>query len=171
MGSEVRSWSWTYNAAGQVVSMTNPNGNVTSYTYDAHGDLASINSDGKPVPGLSPAAIQEGRHAAKNIMRSMRGEPTLPFHYRDKGTLATIGKAAAVADIAGLHLSGLIAWLTWLFVHILFLIGFRNRFTVMVEWAWTYLSNDRGARLITGDVEPLLERGEKIENRERMLSK
>jgi NADH:ubiquinone reductase (H+-translocating) len=135
------------------------------------GDLASINSDGKPVPGLSPAAIQEGRHAAKNIMRSMRGEPTLPFHYRDKGTLATIGKAAAVADIAGLHLSGLIAWLTWLFVHILFLIGFRNRFTVMVEWAWTYLSNDRGARLITGDVEPLLERGEKIENRERMLSK
>ena len=135
------------------------------------GDLASISSDGKPVPGLSPAAMQEGRHAAKNIMRSMRGEPTIPFHYRDKGTLATIGKAAAVADIAGLHLGGLIAWLAWLFVHILFLIGFRNRFIVMVEWAWTYLSNDRGARLITGDVEPLLERGEKIENRERMLSK
>jgi NADH:ubiquinone reductase (H+-translocating) len=135
------------------------------------GDLASISSDGKPVPGLSPAAMQEGRHAAKNIMRSMRGEPTIPFRYRDKGTLATIGKAAAVADIAGLHLGGLIAWLAWLFVHILFLIGFRNRFIVMVEWAWTYLSNDRGARLITGDVEPLLERGEKIENRERMLSK
>ena len=135
------------------------------------GDLASISSDGKPVPGLSPAAMQEGRHAAKNIVRSIRGEPTLPFRYRDKGTLATIGKAAAVADIAGLHLSGLVAWLMWLFVHIFFLIGFRNRFIVIVEWAWTYLRNDRGARLITGDVEPLLERGEKIENRERMLSK
>ena len=135
------------------------------------GDLASIKSDGKPVPGLSPAAMQEGRHAAKNIVRLIRGEPTLPFHYRDKGTLATIGKAAAVADIAGLHLSGLVAWLMWLFVHIFFLIGFRNRFIVIVEWAWTYVRNDRGARLITGDVEPLLERGEKSENRERMLSK
>src|SRR3984957_10231531 len=135
------------------------------------GDLASISSDGKLVPGLSPAAMQEGRHAAKNIVRLIRGEPTLPFHYRDKGTLATIGKAAAVADIAGLHLSGLVAWLMWLFVHIFFLIGFRNRFIVIVEWAWTYLRNDRGSRLITGDVEPLLERGAKSENRERMLSK
>jgi NADH:ubiquinone reductase (H+-translocating) len=135
------------------------------------GDLASIKSDGKPVPGLSPAAMQEGRHAAKNIVRLIRGEPTLPFHYRDKGTLATIGKAAAVADIAGMHLSGLIAWLMWLFVHIFFLIGFRNRFIVVVEWAWTYLRNDRGARLITGDVEPLLERGEKSKNPDRMLSK
>jgi NADH dehydrogenase len=135
------------------------------------GDLASISSDGKPVPGLSPAAMQEGRHAAKNVMRLIRGEPTLPFHYRDKGTLATIGKAAAVADIAGLHLSGVVAWLMWLFVHIFFLIGFRNRFIVIVEWAWTYVRNDRGARLITGDVEPLLERGEKPENRDRMLSK
>jgi NADH dehydrogenase len=134
------------------------------------GDLASIKSDGKQVPGLSPAALQEGRHAAKNIMRAIRGEPTLPFRYRDKGTLATIGKAAAVADIAGLHLGGLVAWLMWLFVHIFFLIGFRNRFIVIVEWAWMYLRNDRGARLITGNVEPLLERGEKTENRERMLS-
>jgi NADH:ubiquinone reductase (H+-translocating) len=134
------------------------------------GDLASIKSDGKVVPGLSPAAMQEGRHAAKNILRLMRGEATIPFRYRDKGTLATIGKAAAVADIAGLHLSGLVAWLMWLFVHIFFLIGFRNRFIVIVEWAWTYVRNDRGARLITGDVEPLLERGEKPENRERMLS-
>jgi NADH:ubiquinone reductase (H+-translocating) len=75
-----------------------------------------------------------------------------------------------VADIAGLHLSGLVAWLMWLFVHILFLIGFRNRFIVIIEWAWMYISSDRGARLITGDVEPLLERGEKLENRERMLS-
>jgi NADH dehydrogenase len=123
------------------------------------------------VPGLSPAAMQEGRHAAKNIVRLIRGEPTLPFHYRDKGTLATIGKAAAVGDIGKLHVSGLVAWLMWLFVHIFFLIGFRNRFIVIVEWAWTYLRNDRGSRLITGDVEPLLERGAKSENRERMLSK
>ncbi len=135
------------------------------------GDLASVSSDGKPVPGLSPAALQEGRHAAKNVVRLIRGEPAIPFHYRDKGTLATIGKAAAVADIAGLHLSGVIAWLMWLFVHIFFLIGFRNRFIVIVEWAWTYVRNDRGSRLITGNVEPLLERGEKRENRERMLSK
>jgi NADH dehydrogenase len=135
------------------------------------GDLASISSDGKLVPGLSPAAMQEGRHAAKNIVRLIRGEPTLPFHYRDKGTLATIGKAAAVGDIGRLHVSGLVAWLMWLFVHIFFLIGFRNRFIVIVEWAWTYLRNDRGARLITGDVEPLLERGAKSEDRERMLSK
>jgi NADH dehydrogenase len=135
------------------------------------GDLASIFSDGKLVPGLSPAAMQEGRHAAKNIVRLIRGEPTLPFHYRDKGTLATIGKAAAVGDIGKLHVSGLVAWLMWLFVHIFFLIGFRNRFIVIVEWAWTYLRNDRGSRLITGDVEPLLERGAKSENRERMLSK
>jgi NADH dehydrogenase len=135
------------------------------------GDLASIASDGKPVPGLSPAAMQEGRHAARNIKRQIRGEPTLPFHYRDKGTLATIGKAAAVADIAGLHLSGVVAWLMWLFIHIFFLIGFRNRFIVIVEWAWTYMRNDRGARLITGDIEPLLERGEKPMKPERMLSR
>jgi len=135
------------------------------------GDLAAIESDGKPVPGLSPAAMQEGRHAAKNVARIIRGEPTLPFRYWDKGTLATIGKAAAVGDIGKLRVSGLVAWLMWLFVHIFFLIGFRNRFIVIVEWAWTYIRNDRGARLITGDVEPLLERGEKPDARERMLSK
>ena len=135
------------------------------------GDLAAIQSDGKPVPGLSPAAMQEGRHAAKNLVRIIRGEPTLPFRYWDKGTLATIGRAAAVGDIGKLRVSGLIAWLMWLFVHIFFLIGFRNRFIVIVEWAWTYIRNDRGARLITGDVEPLLERGAKSENSERMLVK
>jgi NADH dehydrogenase len=135
------------------------------------GDLASIKSNGKPVPGLSPAAMQEGRHAAKNLARIIRGEPTVPFRYWDKGTLATIGKAAAVGDIGKLRVSGLVAWLMWLFVHIFFLIGFRNRFIVIVEWAWMYLRNDRGARLITGDVEPLLERGAKSESRDRMLVK
>ena len=135
------------------------------------GDLASIKSDGKPVPGLSPAAMQEGRHAAKNILHLIRGESTKPFRYLDKGTLATIGRAAAVGDIGQLHVSGLIAWLMWLFVHIFFLIGFRNRFFVISEWAWVYLRNDRGARLITGDVEPLLERGERPEDRDRLLSR
>jgi NADH:quinone reductase (non-electrogenic) len=134
------------------------------------GDLASIKCDGKPVPGLSPAAIEEGRHAAQNILRMIRREATIPFRYWDKGTLATIGRAAAVADIGRVHLSGLIAWLMWLFVHIFFLIGFRNRFLVISEWAWMYVRNDRGARLITGDVEPLLERGERLEDRDRMLS-
>jgi NADH dehydrogenase len=134
------------------------------------GDLAAVKSDGKPVPGLSPAAMQEGRHAAKNILRLISCQQTLPFHYWDKGTLATIGRAAAVGDIGKMRVSGLVAWLMWLFVHIFFLIGFRNRFIVIIEWAWMYLRNDRGARLITGDVEPLLERGERLENRDRMLS-
>jgi NADH dehydrogenase len=134
------------------------------------GDLAAIKSDGKPVPGTSPAAIQEGRHVAANIAGLIRGEPLTAFRYRDKGTLATIGRAAAVADFGRLHLSGFIAWITWLLVHIFYLIGFRNRFLVISEWAWVYLWNDRGARLITGDVEPLLERGKSGEDRNRILS-
>lgn len=134
------------------------------------GDLAAISYEGKPVPGVSPAAIQEGRCVAANIARMVRGEPPSAFRYRDKGTLATIGRAAAVADLGRLHLRGLVAWLTWLLVHIFYLIGFRNRFLVISEWAWVYLWNERGARLITGDVEPLLERGERPEDRKRMLS-
>jgi NADH dehydrogenase len=122
------------------------------------GDLASIMSDGKPVPGLAPAAMQEGRHAAENIARLIRAEPTAPFRYRDKGTLATIGRAAAVAEIGTARISGIAAWLLWLFVHIFYLIGFRNRFIVIAEWAWTYLRNERGARLITGDISALLKR-------------
>jgi NADH:quinone reductase (non-electrogenic) len=121
------------------------------------GDLASIKCDGKPVPGLAPAAMQEGRHAAASIVRMLRGEPTAPFRYRDKGMLATIGRAAAVAEYGGLRLSGFAAWLLWLFVHIFYLIGFRNRFVVISEWAWVYLRNERGARLITGDLgQPLV---------------
>jgi NADH dehydrogenase len=123
------------------------------------GDLAAITSDGKPVPGVAPAAMQEGRHAARNISRIIRGEAVEPFHYVDKGTVASIGRAAAVAEIGGLKLSGLVAWMAWLGVHIFYLIGFRRRFIVMAEWAWLYLRNERGARLITGDVPPLLERG------------
>ena len=114
------------------------------------GDLAAVKSDGKPVPGVAPAAIQEGRHAALNIAREIRSLGRLPFRYRDKGSLATIGRAAAVADLGRVKFTGLIAWLAWLVVHIFYLIGFRNRVLVLLEWAWSYLTTQRGARLITG---------------------
>jgi len=105
---------------------------------------------GKPLPGVAPVAIQQGRHAAMNILRACRGEPLQTFHYLDKGNLATIGRATAVADLGFIRLSGLIAWLAWLFIHIFFLIGFRNRFVVLFEWAWAYVTYQRAARLITG---------------------
>lgn len=114
------------------------------------GDLAVIYQGGKLVPGIAPAAIQEGRHAARNIIRSIGGLPSLAFRYRDKGSLATIGRAAAVADLGRVKLSGWIAWVAWLVVHIFFLIGFRNRLLVLIEWSWSYVTSERGARLITG---------------------
>jgi NADH dehydrogenase len=123
------------------------------------GDLASVSqADGRPVPGLAPATIQEGRHAAGNVMRAIRGEALQAFRYWDKGTMAAIGRGAAVADIGRLHLSGLAAWIAWLLIHILYLAGFRNRLIVLAQWAWFYLRNEPGARLITGDLEPLLDR-------------
>lgn len=116
------------------------------------GDLASAKSpDDKPVPGVSPAAIQMGRFAAKTILGELKGRPRGRFVYFDKGSLATIGRAAAVAEFRRVHLSGFIAWLAWLFVHIFFLIGFRNRLLVITEWAWAYFTFQRGARLITGN--------------------
>jgi NADH dehydrogenase len=114
------------------------------------GDVANLKIDGKPVPGVAPAAMQEGAHAAGNILRAIASQPLEPFRYHDKGSLATIGRSAAVADLGKFKLSGTIAWLAWLFVHLLFLIGFRNRLLVMIEWAWSFVSYDRGARLITG---------------------
>ncbi len=118
------------------------------------GDLAAARQpDGSLAPGLAPAAIQAGRHAARNIVRAIAGRRMLPFRYLDKGKLATIGRAAAVADIRGLHVSGLPAWLLWLFVHIYFLIGFRNRVAVLLQWAWSYVTFRRGARLITDTAE------------------
>ncbi len=113
------------------------------------GDLAAVDD----VPGVAPAAIQEGNHTADNIERAVAGKPLRPFHYFDKGSLATIGRAAAVADIRGIKLSGFIAWSAWLTIHIFFLIGFRNRFLVITQWAWAYVTYQRGARLITGDPE------------------
>ncbi|WP_248362529.1 NAD(P)/FAD-dependent oxidoreductase [Anaeromyxobacter oryzae] len=118
------------------------------------GDLAAArNADGSPVPGVAPAAIQEGRHAAENVVRTLAGAPRRPFRYRDKGSLATIGRAAAVANVRGLQFSGLAAWLAWLLVHIFFLIGFRNRVAVLLQWAWSYVTFSRGARLITDTAE------------------
>jgi NADH dehydrogenase len=115
------------------------------------GDLAAFKQrDGKMLPGIAPVAIQQGEAAAANIVRSVRGEPRRTFHYIDRGTMATIGRAAAVAEIRRLHLSGALAWLAWLVVHIFFLIGFQNRLLVLVQWAWSYISYERGARLITG---------------------
>src|SRR6266852_1054254 len=116
------------------------------------GDLAALkDEDGKWLPGVSPVAIQEGKATAHNIGRELRGEQRQNFHYWNKGSLATIGRAAAVADFGKIHISGFLAWLSWLFIHIFFLIGFRNRLIVLIQWAWSYLTYERGARLITGD--------------------
>lgn len=116
------------------------------------GDLASFAQQGVPLPGVAPVAIQQGRWAARNIQRAIARQSMRPFCYRDRGTLAIIGRAAAIAQKGPVKASGLWAWLLWLFVHILWLIGFRNRFLVVAQWAWTYLSFERGARLITGNV-------------------
>ncbi|HEX2834715.1 MAG TPA: NAD(P)/FAD-dependent oxidoreductase [Thermoanaerobaculia bacterium] len=114
------------------------------------GDLAHVEKeDGVLVPAVAPAAIQEGLHAAKNIRRAIEGKPLLPFRYWDKGSLATIGRAAAVADFGPFQFGGFLAWMAWLVIHIFFLIGFRNRFLVISQWAWAYLTYERGARLIT----------------------
>ena len=117
------------------------------------GDLAASVENGKPVPGVAPAAIQMGKFAARQVRRAIKGQPREPFHYLDKGSLATIGRSKAVADLGKLHFSGYFAWLAWLFIHLLFLIGFRNRIMVMLEWAWAYITYSQGARLITGEAE------------------
>jgi NADH dehydrogenase len=118
------------------------------------GDLAALkDASGKMLPGVAPVAILEGRYVAKVIRREigqLEHPPRRPFHYFDKGSLATIGRAAAVAQFGKIHISGYIAWLAWLFIHILFLIGFQNRLLVFIQWAWSYVTYERGARLITG---------------------
>jgi NADH:ubiquinone reductase (H+-translocating) len=116
------------------------------------GDLASMkDAAGKPLPGVAPVAMQQGRWVARQIKADLDGKQRKPFHYFDKGALATIGRAAAVADFGKVHISGFLAWLSWLFIHILFLIGFRNRLVVLFQWAWSYLTYERSARLITGE--------------------
>ena len=116
------------------------------------GDLSSLkDASGKPVPGLGSAALQEGKAAAANILRDLQGKQRLPFRYWDKGTMATIGRRRAVAQIGRWQFSGFFAWLMWLFVHLILLVGFRNRLMVMREWAWAYFTRERSARLITGE--------------------
>ena len=115
------------------------------------GDLANFTSpkNGQPLPGVSPVAIQQGRHAAHNVLHQIQGAKPQRFCYWDKGNMATIGRNKAVADLNFVHFSGFLAWLSWLFVHILFLVGFRNRIAVMLQWAWAYVTFNKGARLIT----------------------
>ncbi|MDQ3388401.1 MAG: NAD(P)/FAD-dependent oxidoreductase [Gemmatimonadota bacterium] len=117
------------------------------------GDLAALETaGGKPVPGIAPAAMQQGSHAARNIRLLLAGRRTEPFHYTDKGNLATIGRRAAVFERGRIRLFGFTAWVLWLFVHIFYLIGFRNRVVVFIHWAWSYVTWQRGARLITGEI-------------------
>jgi len=115
------------------------------------GDLCAFVQDGAPLPGVAQVAMQQGTRAGKNILRAIAGQPLEAFRYRDYGIMATIGRGSAVGDIFGLKISGFFAWLFWIFLHIFWLIGFRNRFVVMSEWAWAYFSLQRRVRLITGE--------------------
>ena len=114
------------------------------------GDMAALIQDGKQLPGVAPTAMQEGRYAAKLIRNRLRNEKTTPFRYFDKGSLATIGRKSAVAQIGPLKFSGTLAWLTWLFVHLLYIVEFENRLVIALHWAYDYFTYNRGARLITG---------------------
>jgi NADH:quinone reductase (non-electrogenic) len=119
------------------------------------GDLSSLaDAKGKPLPGMAPVAIQEGRWAAANLRRAVGGEAMVPFHYVDRGTMATIGRNSAVADIKGMQLTGLVAWPIWAIVHIFRIIEYRNRIMVFTRWAWSYLTYQRGARLISSETPP-----------------
>ena len=116
------------------------------------GDLAAfLHQGGAPLPGVAPVAIQQGKAAAESVLRGLRGEPRQPFHYRNPGNMATIGRGVAIADFDRIHLKGFPAWVAWLFVHILNLIGFRNRLIVMAQWAWSFATYQRNVRLIIGD--------------------
>jgi NADH dehydrogenase len=116
------------------------------------GDLANFSHQtGKPLPGIAPVAMQEGRYAAALVRKRLAGETVRPFHYFDKGNLATIGRAAAVADFGRIHIAGLVAWVVWLFVHLMYLVEFENRLLVFIQWAYNYVTRNRGARLITGE--------------------
>jgi NADH dehydrogenase len=115
------------------------------------GDICALSQDGLPLPGVAQVAKQEGAHAARNVLRAVRGESLMPFRYRDYGNMATIGRGSAVADIGPIKASGFLAWLIWLFIHIFWLIGFRNRLVVLGDWAWSYVTFQRRVRLITGE--------------------
>ena len=143
------------NRAGRVI--VNPDCSIPGHPeVFVIGDMAAFVPPGEqqPLPGISPVAIQQGRAVARNILRDRRGEPRDPFEYFDKGFMATIGRARAVAQLRKLKMWGLIAWLAWVFVHLWFLVSFRNRLSVFVKWIWEYLKYDYGARLILGQKRP-----------------
>jgi NADH dehydrogenase len=115
------------------------------------GDLAQFLQNGKQLPGVASTAMQQGRYAARLVEHRLRNQPTPPFRYHDKGSLATIGRNSAVANIGPFKFSGALAWFIWLFVHILYIVEFENRLLIVVQWAYDYFTHNRGARLITGD--------------------
>lgn len=115
------------------------------------GDLANVVQEGRPLPGVAPVAMQQGRYVARVIQQRLQGRQLPPFHYRDKGSLAVIGRNAAVAEFGALRLRGFPAWVIWLFVHIAYLIEYDNKLLVLIQWAWNYFTRKRGARLITGE--------------------
>jgi NADH dehydrogenase len=149
--SIARDLSQELDRAGRVI--VNPDLSVPGHpAVFVAGDLASFSHQtGTPLPGVAQVAKQEGAHAAANIGRLIAGQPARPFHYFDPGNMATIGRHAAIADFGFLRVSGYLGWLLWLFIHILFLIGFRNRMSVMLQWAAAYLTYQRSVRLITRD--------------------
>jgi NADH dehydrogenase len=118
------------------------------------GDLARVIENGQQIPGVAPAAMQQGRYAAKLIAARVRNQTIPPFHYHDKGSLATIGRNRAVAVIGKLHMSGYPAWLLWLFVHLLYIVEYESRILIAIQWAFAYFTYNRGARLITGPSSP-----------------
>jgi NADH dehydrogenase len=118
------------------------------------GDLASYSHQtGQPLPGVAQVALQQGQYVADLIGRRLRGAEPLPFHYRDPGSMATIGRAAAVVDLGWVRFDGYLAWLAWLFIHLIYLIEFQSRLLVLMQWAWNYFTRNRSARLITGETE------------------
>jgi NADH dehydrogenase len=125
------------------------------------GDLAHFNdAEGKPLPGVAPVAMQQGRYAAKLICRRLQGQRSPAFRYENKGSLATIGRAAAVTDFGRLRLHGFPAWVIWLFIHLLYIVAFESRLLILIQWAWNYFTRNRGARLITGeDILPRVDGG------------
>jgi NADH dehydrogenase len=115
----------------------------------AIGDMVRVGTT--VLPGLAPVAMQQGRYAARAVLDRVAGRTPPPFRYHDKGNVATIGRARAVADLRGLHLSGFVAWIFWLALHLWYLIGFQNRLLVFLRWIWSFLTHGRGGRLITGE--------------------
>lgn len=145
------------NRAGVQVDKTGRITTANDCTIPGHpdifviGDIADFKDEhGKSLPGVAPVAMQQGRYAAGAILRRLENKPVKPFHYFDKGTLAVIGRKAAVAELGKLHFSGIVAWLLWLFVHLMYLVNFQNRLIVFIRWGFSYFTYNRGARLITG---------------------